>query len=478
MIRASILILLTALGLHAQLVLQTPDGTVVGSNYNLGQVPAGVSKQLTLHAVNTGAAAIPITQLGIAGEGFSITSPPTPPPNIAPNNFLDLVITFSGGPPASYSANFQINTTSVILVIQSVAAATLSVVSGCTGPDPTTGVIGFGQVQVGQSVSCVFSLRNLNAQSLTVSTVSISATPFALSKPVLTPLTLAPGAGTTFGVNFAPTLAAVASGSLTIDSQAFALSGTGVNAPLPVPILEFDSGAPASGQQRTITMRLPTVSPLTASGSVNLSFRPDTSVVSDDPAIVFVANGARSIPFTIHPGDININLGNLPGAVFQTGTTSGKVSFTVSINVALAGDPTTTMVIPPAIISAQTVSAIARTGALDVQVFGGFDNTYSAGKMSFTFYNVQGNVIQPQPVTADFSSAFHSYFTSEGGGSAFQMLVSFPVTGQANQIGAVDFAMTNSAGSTATQHLNFINDTGQCITVTATLVECPVAPTQ
>lgn len=95
------------------------------------------------------------------------------------------------------------------------------------------------------------------------------------------------------------------------------------NPPPPVPLLQFDSGAPAGGQQRTLTMSLPTPSPIAASGSVRLSFQPSTSVVADDSAVVFVATGTRSVPFSIKAGDTQFLLGGQPGAVFQTGTTPG-----------------------------------------------------------------------------------------------------------------------------------------------------------
>ena len=118
MTRVVLIFLLAPLAAHAQLALFSVNGTTetpVGASYSLGQVAAGNSKSVRFRARNSGAAAIPITNLGISGYEFIITSPPTPPPNIAPGNFLDIYIQFSGGPPASYSANFQINNISVLL---------------------------------------------------------------------------------------------------------------------------------------------------------------------------------------------------------------------------------------------------------------------------------------------------------------------------------------------------------------------------
>jgi hypothetical protein len=463
-------LLLLPFGLRAQLALTTADGTSLGPSYNLGSVAAGTSKDIELRAYNLGLSAIPVSTLAIAGSGFSIASPLTRPANIPPGNFQEIVIHFAGGPPASYSANFQINTISVLLVITSVPSATLRAVSGCAGPDPSTGVLAFPQVQAAQIGTCTLSLQNFNSQTISVGSVTVSGATFSLSKAVATPLTLSPGAAVSFAIVFAPPAAAVDSGVLTVDSQMFSLTGTAVNLPLPALTLTFDSGAPASNQQRTLTLHLPSPSPVAATGAVTLTFQPDTTLVGSDSAVMFLSNGMRVVPFTIHAGDTSAAFGGQSSAVFQTGTTSGKITFTVTASVALTGDPTTAMIIPPAPIFIQSASAVARAGALDVQVFGGFDNTYSAGNMSFTFYDLSGKAIRSTPVSADFTAAFRSYFISSG--SVFQMLVTFPVMGQANQIGSVDFSMTNSAGTVA-RRLNFINDTGQCVLITASELSCP-----
>ena len=71
-------------------------------------------------------------------------------------------------------------------------------------------------------------------------------------------------------------------------------------------------------------------------------------------------------------------------------------------------------------------------------------------------------MIQPGAVQADFTPQFGTYFTTANAGSAFQMRVSFPVTGDSSQILAVDVQMSNSAGTTAIQHLDFQCAGGTC----------------
>src|SRR5437762_10049074 len=124
---------------------------------------------------------------------------------------------------------------------------------------------------------------------------------------------------------------------------------------MPKPLLEFDSGAVQSAQQRRLTMRLPTAAPATGSGFVNLAFLPDTTVVTDDPAVVFLATGTRSLPFSVSQGSTLVLIGGQASVAFQTGTSSGRIRFTLS-GISTAGDPTTLLPIPASSISLDTAT--------------------------------------------------------------------------------------------------------------------------
>jgi hypothetical protein len=285
-------------------------------------------------------------------------------------------------------------------------------------------------------------------------------------------------------MTFAPQAAASYTGTLTIGTQGltqtFVLTGTAYNPPLPTPALQFDTNTPQSGQQVTLTMTLPSPAPVAASGSVNLTFQSDPSVsglASGDPTVMFVSNGARSTPFSIQAGSTQATFGGQSGAVFQTGTTTGKITFNVTVTSAVqfSGDPTTSLTLAPLSVQIENAAATAIAGALNIQVWG-FDNTYSTGAMSFSFYDDSGNAIGAGPVPADFSSAFLNYFAKSADGSAFQMLVSFPITGNSAEVGSVNVQLTNSAGTTNITQLGFLNDTGTCV-LTANVLSCPPAPT-
>jgi hypothetical protein len=84
----------------------------------------------------------------------------------------------------------------------------------------------------------------------------------------------------------------------------------------------------------------------------------------------------------------------------------------------------------------------------------GFDNTYSAGGMTFTFLDITGQALPPGAIRADFTGDFRAFFTKTQAGSAFQVRISFPVTGDTSGIGSVDVQLANSAG-VKLEHLVF-----------------------
>lgn len=445
----------TAAAVQAPFTLVSFDGTVespVASVYDFGRVAAGDTKDVRFRARNGGNSGVVLTTLNVSGAGFTKVGEPSLPYTIAPGNFLDFVVRFSAALPASYSASLQVNNVSVIILASSVAGPTLTVAPTCTQADS----IDFGRIQRGLSRSCTFSLQNSNPQSLMVSTLTVAGSAFQGAQNLRMPLTIAAGDSVTFSVTFTPTLATTYSGTLAVDTQVtqvFRLSGGGFDPPLPTPTLQFDSTNSASNQQRTLTMRLSEASPVTVSGLVTLAFTPSATGIASDTSVMFLATGSRKVAFSVKQGDMAISLGGQSGALFQTGTTSGAITFTLS-GTPIAGDPSTTLTIAPASISIDSAIATRRVNDLDIQVTG-FDNTYTAGAMSFTFYDSTGKTIGPGAINADFTSSFRTFFSSGQSGSSFLMRVTFPVTGDAKQVTAVDVSLTNSAGTARTQRLTF-----------------------
>jgi hypothetical protein len=142
-------------------------------------------------------------------------------------------------------------------------------------------------------------------------------------------------------------------------------------------------------------------------------------------------------------------------AAFQTGTTEGTITFTIATATSLTGtSPVKVFTIggTPVIVDSTNASK-ERAGFLDITIVGA-DNTYSAGAMAFSFFDASGNAIG-SAVSSDFTSTFKTYYGGAAAGSAFQVLVSFPVVGTVANIGSVKVTLTNAAGVANTGSLTF-----------------------
>jgi len=440
---------LLPLAAQAQIALFSLNGSVetpVGGTFDFGKVGVGDTKNVVLRVRNTGTSRIPLVTLSVNGAGFTLQNIPLLPFILDGGNFLNIGINFTGSIVATYSANLQVNSVSALLVASSVNVATLSVAGSCSGPDAATGNISFGTVLSTASPICTFSLRNRNAQAITVSDLSTSGAGFGSAQGIRTPFTLLSGENVNFTVNFSPGSPGTYSGKLTVDSRIFALSGTAVAPVLPAPLVSYESTPLRSGQQRALTISLAAPAPVAILGDVSLSFIPDTSLVKDDPSVVFAASAGRSLILTVRQGDTQVLLNGQPSAVFQTGTTAGRIRFSLSSNLAFQTDPTTILVIPPDKVAVDRATGAVRTGFVDILVVG-YDNTYSTGPVSFSFFDTNGRTLGSGAINADFTSGFRDYFSKAQAGGTFKAVVTFPVSGDATQVGAVDIQFTNSAGS-------------------------------
>ncbi len=442
----------------AQLTLDTFNGTSetpVGATYSFGTVAAATNQSVRFRAHNLGTSAVVISTLSASGSGFTIsavngTIPFTVPPSPSAQNFLEFAVTFNGPTPSNYSANLQVNNLSVILTATAITPPTLNVLSGCT--PASNGGADFGNVQIGSLHLCNFSVVNPTNAQMTIATISLSGG-FVFQLPPVTPLVLGPLQGTTFAVQITPQCGATTlSGNLTINSQVFVLTGSAITASLPKPALTFDPSKFSSAEQHSLTITLPTPAVCATTGNLNLKFTPSGSLPNDS-TVVFVARNSTTLGFSVAAGATQVAIDGNSSAVFATGSTAGSITFTMT-GPPLAGDPTTSIVIAPEVISIESATASnQRPGELDVTVTA-FDNTYSAGAMSFTFFDASGKPIGGA-ISADFTSQFKTFFGSGTAGSSFLMRVSFPVSGTQAQVATVQATLTNSAGQAQTGSLTF-----------------------
>jgi hypothetical protein len=457
--RAAIALLLPAAAC-AQLELYRLDGTAeapVGAVHRLPATAAGDVRDTRFRVRNNGPAAVSLATIRVQGSGFSPGAAPTLPYLIAPTAFADFTVRFAPASPGDYSASLTVNTTTVILLAAAQAGASVAVrADGVRTVLSDGAVVDFPRTEAGARSSRLFEIGNPGAAPLAVSGVSLAGGGFRASVPAT--FLLAAGEWISFEVFFEPPEARAFQATLAVEQRRFTLRGTGIAPPLQKPSILLDAPALASGQQRKVSLRFDPPPQAAGTGTLELAFRPAVDGLSDDPAVRFTASGARRASFTVAPGQALARFGDQTELTFQTGTTAGRVDFAVTLGAGQSGVPAPDFSVPiaPAAVVIDTARANRRANDLDVDLIG-FDNTYSAGVLTFRFFDRSGAALFDGPVRVDAGASFKTYFAAYQReiGSAFLLRVSFPVTGDVNRVGAVEAEVVNAAGTARTQRLNF-----------------------
>lgn len=444
--RTFVMLLLLPCMARGELVLSVVNGsseTPLGDSLAMGPVLEGDRVTVLLSLRNTGAASVTVTRFNVDHPAFQLNAPSVPFAAV-PGVPSAVTLSFGAAAAGNYTANLRLNDRSIALSGTVLPASLLQVTPAC--PERSARTVDFGVVVRGQSRECAFDVYNGSGGPLAV---SLTGAGFAGSGPA------AVNAGQTiaYAVRFQPSAAQAYTGTLRIGPLTYTLMGQGANPAVPTPVISFDARPPASAQQRQISARLPSPSPVSGSGTLTMSFFPNPGL-PDDSSIAFLNPFARIIPFSIQEGSTEIRLGGQPFAVFQTGTTAGQIRFALgSSQFTFESQPVAALTIPPAPIVLD-LSSGARS-AFDVQVnLAGYDNTYSTGVMTFTFFDAAGELITA-PIQANFTEAFRTFYSSAQAGSAFQAIVKFPVTGDISRIAAVEVELSNAAGLARTAKLNF-----------------------
>lgn len=480
------------LAAEAQLSVFTFNGTTetpVGATYNYGNIANGASSTVRFRIFNNTTSGVEVYGPTVAGVGFAVTAingtpPVVIPPNTSSLNFFEFSVTFNAGGLASgnYSASLQVGGPSIstinVLLLATVPgnaaapgqppAVTVLAGPGCAASGANA--VAFTAVNMGSQALCNFTLTNPNSFPITISSIAVSGdAAITVQQGPTLPAVLAANTATAFTLSIKPVCGQASyAATLTIAStyytNPYPVTGSGITPSLGTPSLVFDAQSFSSSQQHSVGIKLGSAAVCTASGYVNLSFTPSVNV-ADDSTIVFLNGSTRTLPFSVAAGSSQALISGSATAAFSTGSTAGTIAFSLT-GATVSGTPGASFTIAPAPIFVDTASASNQTlGQLDISIVA-YDNTYSAGPMTFTFYD--GNGVQVgQPVSADFTSNFRGFYAGQQMGSTFLMQISFPVLGscvpattmpncQPSQvIATVKATLTNSAGSTQTGTLTF-----------------------
>lgn len=279
--------------------------------------------------------------------------------------------------------------------------------------------------------------------------LAVTGVGFALQSAPTPPVSISPGQSITFKVIFSASAKGSYSGLLGIGARQFQLTGTAIQPALELS-MQVDVQPLTSQQQAHISVQSSTAAGAAAIGQLTMTFVPAVTGISDDPSIVFSATGGRQIQVTIAQGSQTGTFNGQSPFTFQTGTTAGTITFTLVFPNQAPVSKAFTIV--PATVQITSGKAVVQAPSL-VVTLSGFDNTYSAGMLSFTFFDKSGKPLTAAALSADATTLFHQYFFNQSKtGGAFSVQTTFPVTGDITQVGSVKVGVSSSSGtSTATE---------------------------
>jgi hypothetical protein len=466
---------LTGTATDPQLVLSyknSSGGAVVlqpasSTPFDFGNVSTSSSVTVTFLLSNQTANAIPTpviklqtTQFFASAFRLDVSSLPA---SIVGNSFATFTVTFAPGqtgvtdPSTALlvgALTYPLKGTGVIVAdIDALQISYTDVTPGpsygvITRPQAAT-AIQFDQLVAGGTTNSTFNFVVTNPATsynpVAVSPLRVSGAGFGMTGTPAAPISIPPGTSITFTLTFAAAASGTYTGSLSIGTRQFTLQGLTVISPFPDVSFQVSPEPLTNQQQATLTIQFASPSSIAGIGIIHLDFTP-LDGLTNDPAVAFLATNSRQLSVNLAVGAQTATYNGQSAIAFQTGTTAGKLTFTLD---GLPNTPSSSkdFAIPPATIHITSANAVRQSPNLVVTI-NGYDNTYSAGPLSFTFYDVTGKLIAP--VTVNASNSFHQYFLNNTAGGAFALQASFPVQGDVTQVGSVAIGLTNSQGQTNT----------------------------
>ena len=482
-----------------QLVLTYSNGTAATPGAStpipFGNVAVGSTKSITFTLTNQAANTVNVPTVALQTEQFAVSpfsiDTTGVPATLEGSAFATFTVTFAPQPTAAgtstaVSATLVVGSNSYPLQGTALPAPGTPVGSDglqvtCTdktgahcqatgttipmGPDPNT-------------MNLTFTVANPNPPGTEFATLtaqpalsSTSPTAFAIQNITLAPytsgvtgssssvaagqsVTIQPGWALTFQVTFSPAETATATLSIATGIT-YNLAG---KAPAPLSLILMCGSSPCSGQtftsqqqvQATLQWANSASASVPSSVDLTLSFTSAVSGIKTDPAISFIApqkgSNLNPISFTQSSPTGTFSTGQSQ-FTFQTGTTAGTITITAT-GLENQTQSWSFDILPSKV---QITSITAQQQASNVVVtIDGYDNSYSAGQLSFTFYNTTGQVISPGAIVVNAASNFQQYFFNNNqAGGAFALQGLFPVNGDVTQIGSVTATISNSAGNTS-----------------------------
>lgn len=378
------------------------------SSLSFGNVNAGTTSSKSIVITNSGNSSVTLSQVTVTAKDISASGISTPT-TLAPGQKASLSLSFKPSASENVTGNVTVATTqgnsAIIPVTGSGVQAALAL---------TPASVSFGNVTVGAPNSQTIQISNSGTSVLTVSQLSVTGSGFTTSALAL-PLSINPGAVSTFNVQFAPQAAGTASGSVSLVSNApnspasLALSGTGVAAAASLSFssnsLSFGNVNVGTSAQKSVTLTDTGNADVTIS-AINLS---GTGYSLSGTGTPVTLAPAQTLTFTVQfspstaasdSGTISIasNAAGSPAAITLSGT--GVAIQTHSVG--LTWDASTSTV------SGYNVYRSTTSGSGYVKV-----NASLVGSLNYSDTSVQNSTTYYYVTTAVDSSGNESVYSNE-----------------------------------------------------------------
>jgi Abnormal spindle-like microcephaly-assoc'd, ASPM-SPD-2-Hydin/Fibronectin type III domain len=229
--------------------------TVSTTSLNFGTVSLNTVSTQSITLSSTGSGSVTVSALTISGLGYTVAAPALPL-TLAPGQSATVHVSFrpaaagaSAGALAISSNAYGGSTTQV-----SLSGSGAGIVSPALSLSTTS--LNFGSVTLGSPVSQTVTLTSTGSSAVTVSAASLTGAGFTISGATF-PVTLNPTVAIKVTVQFNPTVAGTASGTLTFTSN----SSTGSTS-----VVVLSGSGTAVQHQVTLSWAAPASSPAPVTG--------------------------------------------------------------------------------------------------------------------------------------------------------------------------------------------------------------------
>jgi hypothetical protein len=203
------------------------------------------------------------------------------------------------------------------------------------------------------------------------------------------------------------------------------------------------------GDQPAVKFTLNQTYPVDVTGTFTITFTPTIPGTTQDPALKFT-NGMTTYSFVVPAGQTAT-----PNILLQTGTISGTVTLTLTLEAGGITLPTTipaaTITLPEVVPGAPTVTLVRDGRNLTVNSVG-FSNTRSVTTATFHFIPAAGQTLQTTDISIDVTALFAQWYSSAQSqtfGSSFLYSQLFTLDDDASVVGQVTVTLSNALGVSA-----------------------------